>query len=243
MIRTFIYGSCVSRDTFEFLNPDRFTLVEYLARQSILSALSPAPEADMPRVDLPSAFQRRMLENDWRGSLLERLTEHREHIDLVLWDLCDERHGVFRLQEGPDVFVTRSVEGMTSGLDTALEPFPTLRLGSESHLRAFRSAARRFGKTLDDLGLRSKTLVVAPEWAETTMQGHDTPSSFGLTATAANQTFRRYLKIVAKMDLPVVGMPSSLLHADADHRWGLAPFHYDPSTYQTLAAKIEDRVA
>ena len=36
----FIYGSCVSRDTFEFLRPLGYGLVDYVARQSLISAFS-----------------------------------------------------------------------------------------------------------------------------------------------------------------------------------------------------------
>lgn len=37
VVRTFIWGSCVSRDTFGFL-PEQFQLTTYVARQSLISA-------------------------------------------------------------------------------------------------------------------------------------------------------------------------------------------------------------
>ena len=55
--RVFIYGSCVSRDTFEYLDPDQFEIVQYVARQSALSAYTrPVTLVDPPTLELLEMF-------------------------------------------------------------------------------------------------------------------------------------------------------------------------------------------
>ena len=47
-LRVLIVGSCVSRDTFVFLDPDRFVLEDYVARQGLASGFGPADAAPRP---------------------------------------------------------------------------------------------------------------------------------------------------------------------------------------------------
>lgn len=240
MIKTFIYGSCVSRDTFEFLDPNRFTLLEYLARQSIVSALSPAPDADIPRADLPSAFQRRMLENDWRGSLLQRLTEQRKDIDLILWDLCDERLGVRKIgSSSPPSFVTRSVESIASGIDAQISGNAHYDFGSATHFKFYTQALRHFLAYLEHSGLRRKIIAIAPQWATHANDGTPSQPSFGRTPETANRQFRRYYsQIKHHLNIPIITAPQKMLFSDAQHKWGPAPFHYTPEVYQYLADSV-----
>jgi hypothetical protein len=56
-MRVLVVGSCVSRDTFEFLRPDCFTLQGYVARQSLISAFGPPadPTSTCPCSPAPSS--------------------------------------------------------------------------------------------------------------------------------------------------------------------------------------------
>jgi hypothetical protein len=236
--RTFIYGSCVARDTFEYLRPHGFELVEYVARQSVISAFSQIDTSKMPEIDTSSPFQRRMIEGDWGGSLLERLQHHREAIDLVLWDLCDERLGVWRLGDG--AFVTRSVDGITSGLDAAVaRSAEHVAFGTKDHLALFRDRVGRFSRELDDLGLRERTLVLAPDWASERDDGEPTPTSYGLKAVDANRMYLDYFQAIREIvGVPVLRFTGSEVQGASDHQWGPAPFHYAESVYRKMTESV-----
>src|SRR5699024_11175643 len=92
-IGTMIYGSCVTRDTFEFLGDD-FLLKSYVARQSVISAGTQTSDT-LPMLDpIASAFQKRMVEGDLKGNLYETLDTQASQADLLVIDLIDERGGV-----------------------------------------------------------------------------------------------------------------------------------------------------
>ena len=57
-IRVFIYGSCVTRDAVEHWKDDERRVVGYVARQSLISALSPPGDAEQFRLSaIESPFQ------------------------------------------------------------------------------------------------------------------------------------------------------------------------------------------
>ncbi|WP_418606330.1 DUF6270 domain-containing protein [Georgenia sp. SUBG003] len=61
-VRALLYGSCVSRDAFQHLGGG-YELLQYVARQSLISAMSPA--AVLPaQPSLVSPFQERMVRDD-----------------------------------------------------------------------------------------------------------------------------------------------------------------------------------
>ena len=101
-----IVGGCVSRDTVDPLLGESLELKRYVARQSFISAGTDATKL-VPKVDLRSQFQRRMLEADLAGSLFRDVEENSD-VDLVLWDLNVERLGAWQFDV--DAFVTDSGE-------------------------------------------------------------------------------------------------------------------------------------
>ncbi len=236
-LRVFVVGSCVSRDTFEYLAPQAFTLHEYVARQSLVSAFG-APAR--PAVDLellPSPFQRRMLAWDAASRLPGLLRESAADVDVVLWDLVDERLGLLEPPGGG--VLTASVElrrAVADGLAAAPPEGPAF--GSPRHLELFARALEQWRSLLDELDLRDRTLLLAPRWAGHTATGQEVPSSFGLSADDANALTEDYLRLIEDVvGVPVVGRHVAVT-ADADHRWGPAPFHYDAGTYGRLAGEI-----
>ncbi|MGO0577031.1 DUF6270 domain-containing protein [Ornithinimicrobium panacihumi] len=236
-IRTFIYGSCVSRDTFEFLDPQRFELSHYIARQSLASAFSTPNDLAVPPFSTSSNFQRRMLVGDWRGNLVQSLRQHQDSIDLLLWDLCDERLGLYRLPNAS--IVTRSVDSLSTGLDQELRPHPHVPFGSPAHRQRFELNLGQFADLLDELDLRSRTLLLAPPWATHFPDGQPAPSSYGLTPDHANDLFDVYhARVEARLGIHVVRDLTSPPRASRSHRWGPAPFHYDHATYTALAAQV-----
>lgn len=244
MIRTLIYGSCVSRDTFEFLKPHGYELKGYIARQSLLSAFSPMKREALPPMEVRSAFQRRMLEGDWTGSLVTTMEKEADAIDVVLWDLCDERLGVRSLRQSPPwQFATRSVDSIRAGLDGQLSGHALWRPDERRFRKLFDERLNDMGDLLDRTGLRQKTILLAPAWATQTNSGGTTPDSFGWNPRVANRVFARYHeRIRSRLDLMTVERAPSEVEASENHRWGPAPFHYSDAVYESMTRDIRSLI-
>lgn len=233
--RVAIAGSCVSRDTVEHLGQSRVSVQCYVARQSWLSWGSNASAWMAPDVSFTSSFQRAQVMGDARGDLTARLHRHAESVDLLLVDLCDERHGVIRFADG--AHITRSVDLMGHAeLKLLADRGRTVTLGDDNHFIQWQHAADRFAGWLGAVGLRDRTLVLNPQWAERCADGTPTPSSMGLSAADANERYARYVHHLAQLGLPIV--TSIAPEADTAHRWGAAPFHYAPQVYDELGQQL-----
>ncbi|MFC7594465.1 DUF6270 domain-containing protein [Terrabacter sp. GCM10028922] len=237
-VRTLVHGSCVSRDTFEFLDPKAFELTAYVARQSLISAMGATAPAPVCLARLDSPFQRRMLAGDAASSLPGVMRKLAAEVDLVVLDLFDERLGVFEHLDGS--FTTDSVELRTLGEEGLTAGSMHHRFGSRVHRRFFQTALEAFRTLLDDLDLRDRTVLLAPKWAPSNRDGGEPTPSFGDRADAMNPVFDHYVDAaVHALDVPVLGKDVQT-YAEPEHRWGSAPFHYDDDTYTALAAEVAE---
>lgn len=225
----FIYGSCVSRDTFEHLDPTEFELIRYVARQSALSAYT-APVTLVKPPELRSAFQQRMVSGDFESNLRAQLVAAGAAVDLLLIDLTDERLGVYVLPDG--TVLTRSIELIESGREQQL-PAGTRHLvfGSDEHFRYWSDAIAAVNGFIADAMPRAAVAILDIPWADRTDTGIPSPDSFGVTAAEANLLYRRYVD-VAVSTLGARRIAPGGVTASKRHPWGLAPFHYSERVYR-----------
>lgn len=236
MSRIFIYGSCVSRDAFTHFGAEH-DLIGYVARQSVISAMS-RPTKLLPYLPLDSAFQTRMVDGDLRSNLVPTIQGVAEKIDLLIIDLTDERLGVHKLPDGS--FVTRSVELVNSGRLKALSPIPgVIPIGSQRHTIFWQNAAQKFYATLDQMGLREKTLVINTPWATESNDGEPVPGYRDFTTEDMNQHLHDCGIFIRGLGYKVLDMPASLAVSSKEHKWGLAPFHYAESAYRWMRDQAE----
>ncbi|MDR7233167.1 DUF6270 domain-containing protein [Agrococcus sp. BE272] len=228
----FVYGSCVSRDAFEF--EDAPALAAYVTRSTLASAFAPVPQ-DVRGVDLaanPSAFQRRMVETDLRKLLAEQLRAHEK--GPVLLDFIDERLDV-RMLGGS--LVTQSPE-----LLRCMPPAPTHQLvqsGSPAHVAGFRLGLQHLLSLVDP----SRIIVNRVYWSEYDDQGERVVDAS--TADRNNELLDRFYRAAEEIGIErFLTYDRSLLVAAAEHRWGRSPFHYVDGLYvsqlQQLARLEED---
>lgn len=238
-MRLAVYGSCVSRDTVELLDPERFALVRYVARQSVISAFAPHAELDVSGLDSP--FQARMLAGDAAGDVVERLAE--VDPEMILWDLADERLGVLRSPEG--AVVTRSIELLRSGHEEELrETWELVEFGTDEHFALWCAGVDAFLAAMREAGLLERLVLVQVPWATRSTTRAKVPSNFGVEPALANARYRRYYRHLRRLrSWPRVTLASLATRSDPDHRWGHAPFHYDAGTYRRMCRQIEARAA
>lgn len=236
-VRIAIVGSCVSRDTVEARPPESYQLLRYIARNSSISVGSDASSHLPDALEMDSPFQQRQLELDAHGELWGELALLGPDVDVLLWDLCDERHGVVRFDDGS--YLTRSIDILSNPtLVATLDPGEHITFGSDRHFHMWELATDRFVGFLRDQGLLDRTLVLATDWAERTTQGKTTPWSMGTKPRKANVAFARYYDHLRSLGLTLVHVDQPL--ADPEHRWGLAAFHYTPAVYAQMNAAIDE---
>lgn len=105
-----IFGSCVSRDIFNYDTAKFFDLKSYIARQSIVSALAQPIPCSLEQIGLESSFQRRMVYHDLVKDCFDLLAHDGSQFLIV--DLIDER---FSLAQVSDSLITWSNEMAASG--------------------------------------------------------------------------------------------------------------------------------
>ena len=154
--------------------------------------------------------------------------------DLLVWDLFDERLGVHDHADGSVTTDTVELRRVLHGnLPTTVRHLP---FGSAEHLRRFERHLHDWRSLLEETDLLSRSVLLAPPWAEQDVDGRQVPSSFGTTAAQGTAMTATYLEMVARVvGIPMVGTAGLEPRADPNHRWGEAPFHYDDDTYMTLA--------
>ncbi|NNU27552.1 DUF6270 domain-containing protein [Isoptericola sediminis] len=237
--RVFIYGSCVSRDTFEFLDPAEFELVHYVARQSAISAYTKPVELISPPA-LDSRFKQRVVEDDFSSSLRETIASL-EDIDLVLMDLTDERLGVYVLPDGS--VITRSVELIESGAEQHL-PHGShhIPFGSDLHLQYWSTGISEVAKLFHEYMPRTAIALLGIPWASYSEDGTPTPDSFGMSASQINPVMRSYVDYAAStVGARLIDVNSDLVRSKPDHPWGNAPFHYSTSVYLDVTRSLTGR--
>ncbi|TGO06696.1 DUF6270 domain-containing protein [Serinibacter arcticus] len=234
-VRTLVVGSCVSRDTFSHLPTDGFSLVGYVARQSLISAFSP-PVVLLDAPALTSPFQQQMVSADFASGLPDVLRRTAGRVDLVLWDLTDERLGVWVLPD--DTAVTRTVDLIAAGADLDVAAAGVLvELGTAAHRAMWTEAAHAFVRLVREHHPGAALVALAPPWAGVNESGDEGPSSFGLVAADANRRLALYYDTVADLGVDLIGRDLDVTTTPS-HPWGEAPFHYSPHVYADLVARI-----
>ncbi|WP_286956749.1 DUF6270 domain-containing protein [Brevibacterium sp. UBA7493] len=159
-IRIAIFGSCVSRDTCEYLPTS--DVVCYVARQSAISSLHPVGSERYSTADLQSAFQAKMFAGDMVADVTARIAAAEPEVILV--DLVDERRGVWLFPDG--AYLTNSVEASRIGIEQ-LAPADGARLlpfGTDEHFDLWKEG---FSQVMN--GLRNRLAVcvfIDIDWAE-----------------------------------------------------------------------------
>lgn len=237
-VQTFIYGSCVSRDTLQTMTSTH-SVLRYVARQSAISVDQPVSGLVGQLDPIASAFQRRMVFGDLEGNFLRELDAHAGSVEQLVIDVVDERSGVVRAAGG---YVTRLHELWSAGGARATNGGEHLQLGTDAHYALWSSSISRIATRIDALGLTDKTVVLATPWATRDDSGAplDIPA-WMMTPDEANERYRRYHDRLSRI-FTTVHLPPELAVSPVSHKWGTSPFHYIDEAYAYLAAALREHL-
>ncbi|MGP6175305.1 DUF6270 domain-containing protein [Corynebacterium sp. A21] len=233
--RTAIFGGCVSRDTLSFAGDINYPLSRYIARHSLLSAGKDA-SVNFPKFEVASKFQQRIIEFDIKGNLFDEMAQLID-IDVLLWDLNVERSGSWEFPDGSVVTNSPDLRKVPE-LRRALNEARKIDFGTEEHTSRWKTVAGDFVSTLEHIGIKDRTLVLAPDWALIDTAGEPTRELGGLSPQDAPAVFAPYLEYLEDLGLTVARFTG--LVADLEHRWGRAPFHYTPDAYELFRECIDE---
>ena len=240
-MRLGIFGSCVTRDLFEdpALKP---SLARYGSRSSLISAVAPPVGLAAERVRLQSAFQRRCVIEDFDKRFLAQL--ERERLDWLVVDLIDERFDVLRT---PASFVTCSSAYDSAGLRDG-DGFARVRRLTAEAAGLLERAAEAFAERVTAVLPAERVIVHRAHWMTRYRDGEqlhafaDDRADFAAHHNAALVHGYDALEHHLGGRAATIALDGDRYLADANHRWALEPYHYEPAYNAAALVRLRELV-
>lgn len=246
-----IWGSCVSRDFLEYKNVANLELIHYIARQSIVSAVSKPLQIKEDDIHLSSSFQRKQVLNDFNKLSFDMLCSKKAEYLIV--DLVDER---FQLAKYYGSYITYSQECKNSGLlseDTLLinkkrtiaDNGKVSYCVEDNNLDCFMDI---FCNLLLSIYTASRIIlhrVYGAEYfvdAQNEIKRFDENTISRLKYTNAlyeymyEYMYNRLGKSICNIDI------SKGYYASEQHKWGLAPIHFQHEYYKEVGDMVNSYI-
>lgn len=248
MPRIAIVGSCITRDLWPIRGGGAEALL-YVSRTSLPGLLAtPVPKfrpLEEPPGDL-RPHEHNALVADICKSALQRLVAYRP--THLIFDFIDERFDLLTVGE---TLASNSGEMVRSGYRTqaAFGPARTIPRLSATCDRLWLEAVGEFAAVVRATPLGRATLILhSARWASdqrlpdgqvTGIQGVEIVDGQGAVIEDYNALLdRQEAAFVARMPPMTRVEAPALTTADAEHRWGLSPFHYIPAYYDEIRRQL-----
>lgn len=249
MIKINIYGSCVSRDIFEWDKEKQFSIPAYVARTSILSNLNTNIwNINSTDIDLDSKFQREAVMTDLNKTVYDKFKSNMS--DYLLIDFIDER---FRIAKVDDLYATYSVEMMNShfldGKDyILLDKEPSIvgdtyvfeDIDLDQYVKEF---AKKISNIYDENRIIIHKAFMRDEYISKDGKLLKFKPHVCLDVKKNNAMLEfMYKKLNEYLPNAYVIDASGKYYVNEMHRWGLTPMHYEDEYYENLLCQIKDIV-
>jgi len=238
--RISIFGSCTSRDLFRLHPEAPFELKSYIARQSVLSAISPPVPLDMEVIQLDSAFQRRCVWQDFHKTTFDMLKN--DGSEWLLIDLIDERFPLAKLQGS---YVTKSGLAVDGGVIGTAETLVRRRKGPDYYMDGIciRDGVKSFCRKLKDIYpsdhivIHKALMVEQYKSAEGLLQPF---SEHEIEVARQVNEMLRYMYGLLEEFLPeaqVIDCIENYVGSEL-HTWGRATVHYEDEYYAEVIRRL-----
>ena len=251
-----IFGSCTSRDIFEFDKANRFCIKAYIARQSIISSLAAPVNLDFSAISLRSNFQKRQVINDLKKTTFDILNS--SHSKYLIIDLIDER---FHLLKANGSIITLSNEFSESGLMNnnfiECEIFKISNWKIFKHRKGILGYSYMFDNKLlewyiyqfcqkilsiyDAENIIIHRAIMADQYISKTGAITHFPKHYLKYNKLINEKLNYMYDYLGKfMPNAHIINKGSKYYADENHKWGLAPMHYCDQYYIDVLFQINE---
>ena len=214
-MKIFIWGSCCSRDIFNFPLTSHFQVVSYHARHSCVSAMSsPVKLKNINLNSLKSVFKQRVIVDDFSKTLLQDL-KNLEY-DILLIDFIDERFPLKKYDDGVITVSSELQETQSVELDESL-----IYVGSEERFSLWYKAWNAFIDFCIKYNIKDKIIINRLYWAQV-----DKKTAFSTSYISKNNAFLKRIYDTVSMYIPKyrhIDYHKNLIVSKQDHRWGIAP--------------------
>jgi len=234
-----ILGSCISRDPFSFFPDDRIEIVQFVARTSPISLVSP------PRLDVTieaiaelNNFETRCIHDDFTKTSLAILDKD---FDYLILDFIEDR---FDIAQIGDTYIVCSPNVLKSGV---LNQFSHHRIIPRSDPEVAFLWAKSWLKLLERIrekGIENKLILNCGVYCRTYLTPEGETKFFDSNYTRFAETnqilINSYHGLVrASLNgVKTINVDSRWRFAASDHKWGLQPFHYIDGYYRDLMDKL-----
>lgn len=228
-MKVFIWGSCVSRDCFNYPSSSSFDLVKYHARCSCVSAMSkPVSLIGINLDKLSSKFKRQAIIDDFNKQLIKDLKTI--EFDILLIDFIDERFSLKINNQGNIITISAELQetGFVS-LDGKI-----VHIGDEEKFYLWNKSWNKFIDFCKKNNIKDKIVINCARWANY-MENGEIISSFTQKYIDKNNKFLEKIYNVIKEDIPeyrCIRYSDEEVIANSKHRWGISPFHYIDTFYE-----------
>lgn len=232
--RLWIQGSCVTRTPLVSA-PETLVVSRFRARSSVVSLVSPpVPMIPHDAATVPR-FEAMNIAADFSKSWRQELPQSGE---IAIFDFIDERFGVVDTGEGYFTFST-SLRAVVDR-DKILSRGKFISPGSAGYHDLVMGAMDAFCDIISNI---PDICVNTAYWAEPKPDGPAFPESLSKLITPQNRLLDAiYDRIAARTKARFFGLAKHRHVAAAEHKWGMAPFHYTQETDLAILQSLTDLV-
>ena len=251
MITINIFGSCVSRDVLEVQQERKISLRNYIARESIVSAISQPLLLEKNRLNLDSNFQKNMVIHDFQKDAFALFEKDKS--DIIMIDFIEER---FPLVKIGNSYVTYSNELMTSGymdepklIRWHKKVYPMRWLGKEKSGK-WKVGKTNIDKVITEFAQRLLTLYLPKQiiihevylsdrYLNCEKQACFFPKNHLKNNKQMNEKYEYMYRKMKRCipDAHVINCSKNYM-ADENHKWGLSPMHFQKEYYEKVLEEI-----
>ena len=247
-----IFGSCVSRDLFEYDRSKRLFLKTYIARQSIVSAISTPISIEKEDINLASNFQRQCVYNDFKKNTMELF--RKDGSKYLLIDLIDERFklAVYADKNGEKSLVTYSTylqESQYIKSPKLLEKKKNIFNGKKYYINdiPLDEYLEEFCKRISSIYSEENVIIHKCRMSQFYIDKNNQIRKFDKNYLFYNKMTNELLDYM--YDYLECRMPKAMIInisdeycADENHKWGLSPMHYQKEYYIKVLHEIENYI-
>lgn len=237
-----IFGSCTTRDCFSIKEAESYQVGEYIARQSILSVFSPPVkwiESDIK--GLPSKFQRKVLVNDFEKTTFQKFSQG--HGDYIILDFIDERFDIVKLESS---YLTCSSELISSHyLDNKkYQVIPKGKWFCSGMDGYAQDCLDKFGAELLQIYNKNHIILHKAKMCNQYVGADKKIHSFPKHIISHNEVINNILDMLYQYIQQKINISHIIEISDCiaceDHKWGLAPMHYEGNYYVKVIDRLKE---